>query len=174
MSVNYDAAAAGHVTQELEELARSIRPIIGTLKHRGPPPGMFEEAFCEGELGPRHGPVLMAIAFEGQLSVSELAERLDLSLSTTSLLVGELSRAGLVSRTEDDRDRRRTLVALADGYREAAEEWLQARLTPLRRTLERLSPEARAGFLKGWRILRDETRAAEEAELRAPDGESAA
>jgi DNA-binding MarR family transcriptional regulator len=145
------------VEAELAELIRSIRPVIAALKHAGPAPAIFEEAFARGALGPRHAPVLMMLAHEGQLSVSEVAQRLGLSLSTTSLLVGELDRAGLIVRVEDERDRRRTLVQLAEGYREAAEEWLQERMTPLRNTLARLSPEARAGFLEGWRILREET-----------------
>jgi len=143
--------------QDLEQLLQAIRPVLGALKRGSPPPAIFRDAFERNSLGPRHAPVLMVVALQGQLSVSDIAERLDLSLSTTSLLVGELDRAGLVARREDDRDRRRTLVVLGDGYREAAEEWLQTRLTPLRRTLERLSPEARTNFLEGWRILREET-----------------
>jgi DNA-binding MarR family transcriptional regulator len=147
---------ASDLDADLQELARSIRSIVGSLKRGPAPPAMFHEPFENGSLGPRHSPVLMTVAFEGELSVSEIAERLDLSLSTTSLLVGELSRAGLIVRTEDERDRRRTLVRMADGYREAADSWLHTRLTPLRRTLERLSPAARGGFLEGCRILSEE------------------
>ncbi len=147
--------------RDLQELVRLIRPVVGAIKRGSPPPAIFHEAFQRGALGPRHSPVLMVVALEGQLSVSDIAERIDLSLSTTSLLVGELDRAGLIARREDDRDRRRTLVGLSDVYREAADEWLQTRLAPLRRTLERLSPTARAGFLEGWRALGEEmTRAA--------------
>jgi DNA-binding MarR family transcriptional regulator len=145
---------------DLFELIRAVRPVVAALKRGSPPPAIFEEAFRRGGLGPRHGPVLMVVAFEGQQSVSDIAERIGLSLSTTSLLVGELDRAGLLARQEDDRDRRRTLVGLSDGYREAAETWLQARVTPLRRTLERLTPEERAGFIAGWRVLQEEIGAA--------------
>jgi DNA-binding MarR family transcriptional regulator len=155
MTVN--SASERALEADLQDLARSVRSIVSSLKRGATPPQLFHEPFESGSLGPRHSPVLMTVAFEGQLSVSEIAERLDLSLSTTSLLVGELSRAGLIVRTEDDRDRRRTLVRLSDGYREAAESWLRTRLTPLRRTLERLSAEARAGFLEGCRILSEET-----------------
>ncbi len=140
----------------LRTLVAEIRPVLGALKRGGPPPAIFREAFRNGALGPRHAPVLLTVALEGQLSVSELAERLGLGLSTTSLLVGELDRAGLLARSEDPDDRRRTLVGLADGYREAADEWLQERLGPLRRTLERLPPDQREAFLNGLRILREE------------------
>jgi DNA-binding MarR family transcriptional regulator len=140
----------------LRALVSEIRPVVGALKRSGPPPAIFREAFHNGALGPRHAPVLLTVALEGQLSVSEIAERLGLSLSTISLLVGELDRAGLLARSEDPSDRRRTLVGLADGYREAAESWLQERIAPLRRTLERLPPRQCEGFLAGVRILREE------------------
>lgn len=140
----------------LRALVAEIRPVIGALKRGGPPPAIFHDAFHNGALGPRHAPVLLTVALEGQLSVSEIAERLGLGLSTTSLLVGELDRAGLLARSEDPSDRRRTLVGLADGYREAAEGWLQERIAPLRRTLERLPPGQREAFLSGWQILREE------------------
>ena len=74
-------------------------------------------------------------------------------MPTTSLLIGELSRAGLVIRTEDDVDRRRTKVSLHGDRREAIEIWIEEAMDPLRRTLLRLSAAERATFLKAWRIL---------------------
>jgi DNA-binding MarR family transcriptional regulator len=146
---------------DLAELVSYIRPVFGALKRGGPMPEQFAEAFERAALGPRHVPVLMTVTLAGELggglSVSDLAEQLDLSLSTTSLMVGELSRAGLLERSEDESDRRRTLVRLNGAYREGASEWLQERLDPLRRTLERLTPRARANFLEGFRILAEET-----------------
>lgn len=154
-STNPDAWS--DLKEDLRAFVLQVRPVITALKRSGPPPAIFHEAFRDGSLGPRHAPVLLVVALEGQLSVTQIAERLGLGLSTISLLVGELDRAGLISRTEDPEDRRRTLVQLSDGYREAAEEWLQVRLAPLRRTLERLAPRERACFLEGWRILHEET-----------------
>ena len=48
-------------------------------------------------------------------------------------------------------------MRVADEHREGTEAWLEQRMEPLRRTLERLSPRARAQFLEGWRILHEET-----------------
>jgi DNA-binding MarR family transcriptional regulator len=144
------------VEEELSELVRRLRPVFAALKRSGPAPASFEEAFQRTSLGPRHAPAVMAVAFEGELSVSDLAEMLGLSLSTTSLLVGELSRAGIVDRAEDERDRRRTIVRLNEHYRADAEAWLQERLVPFRRALRRLTAPERAGFLEGWRVLAEE------------------
>jgi DNA-binding MarR family transcriptional regulator len=152
-----DAPSGEDVDAALQELVLHIRPVVMALKQGGPPPPELQEAFATCDLGPRHGVVLLNLTLSGQLSVSELAERLALSLSTTSLMVGQLSRAGLLERVEDERDRRRTLVRLNETYREQIGAWLIERIGPLRRTLERLSPAQRAGFLEGWRILEEET-----------------
>jgi DNA-binding MarR family transcriptional regulator len=145
------------VEGDLHTLAGHMRPVFAALKRGGPMPAPFEEAFERASLGARHVPVLMTVTLEGELSVSDLAHKLELSLSATSLMVGELSRAGLLERAEDENDRRRTIVRVAEQYREGVDAWLQARLDPIRRTLERLSPRARANFLQGWEILHEET-----------------
>jgi hypothetical protein len=149
------------VDSELQELLLRIRPVVMALKQGGPPPDDFHEAFHSADLGPRHGIVLLSVTLRGELSVSELAEVLALSLSTTSLMVGQLSRAGLLERVEDPRDRRRTLVRLNETYRVGMTAWLTDRVGPVRRTLLRLTPDQRAGFLEGWRILEEETAAME-------------
>ncbi len=101
--------------------------------------------------------MLFAIALESELSVTEIAGRIGLGVPTASLLVGELSRASLVRRTEDDEDRRRTKVSLHEDHREAIELWVEEALGPLRRTLLRLSATEQATFLKAWRILDQES-----------------
>ena len=118
-----------------------------------PAPADLVAIFEAESLGGRHGPVLFAIALESELSVTEIAARIGLGVPTTSLLIGELSRAGLVIRTEDDVDRRRTKVSLHGDHREAIEIWIEEAMDPLRRTLLRLSAAERATFLKAWRIL---------------------
>jgi DNA-binding MarR family transcriptional regulator len=98
--------------------------------------------------------LVVAIALEGPMGVSEIADRIGLSVGTTSLLVGELSGAGYVDRAEDERDRRRTIVTLSEQHREALTAWTRGVVVePLRRALKELSPKARADFLEGFRIL---------------------
>jgi DNA-binding MarR family transcriptional regulator len=109
-----------------------------------------------GGLGERHFPILLTLALEGPATVNELARRVALAPATTSLLVNELSRAGIVEREEDDADRRRTIVSLPDRYRLPIEQRAAVRTAPLRRTLLRLEPEARVHFIAGLRILAEE------------------
>jgi DNA-binding MarR family transcriptional regulator len=146
---------------DLEELSSLVWGTFRGLKQSSPPPQVLRDAVERASLGPRHMPALRAVATAGPMSVSELARRLGLGLSTTSAIVGQLSRAGLLERAEDDADRRRTIVRLDDQYCEVIGTWAIQSLTPLRDTLERLPPRARAQFLEGWRILHEEaTRAA--------------
>ena len=146
------------IEADIRELPRLMGRVIGRLK-RGAPhvPEPFQEAFEQGGCGPRHLPAMMMAYLEGPLSVSELAEEIGLSVATTSLLVGELDRAGLVERREDEQDRRRTLVTVDELVGRDVDAWVQERVEPLRRTLERLSPEARAHFMQGWRVLDEES-----------------
>ena len=169
MAVKSDSGSGkpGVIGDDLRALLPLVRPVIAALKRGGPVPAPFEEAFERESLGPRHVAPLMTVAFERELSVSRLAAEIGLSLSTTSLMVGELSRAGLLERAEDENDRRRTIVRLSEDYRPDIEAWLADRVEPFRRTLERLSPRARACFIEGWQILAEES-----ARAGAPDAES--
>lgn len=144
------------VQRDLDELTSLLGQTLRGLKHSSPPPQQLREAVARESLGPRHMPALLALAAAEPLSVSQLAQRLGLGLSTTSAIVGQLSRAGLLERSEDESDRRRTIVRLHERDREAIRGWAQQALAPLRATLQRLPPRARAHFMQGWRILHEE------------------
>jgi DNA-binding MarR family transcriptional regulator len=90
------------------------------------------------------------------MGVGELAGRLGVGLTVASQMVGDLDRAGLVERRQDEADRRRTIVDVASSARGEVARWVQTRELPMRRTLEALSPQERTAFLKGLRILRRE------------------
>ena len=132
------------------------RTTVGFKKLYQRPPAAMEALIASKALGPRHVPAVVRLASEGPMSVGELAERLGVSLPTASLLVGDLSRHGLVDRREDERDRRRTIVTVADRYRADMVAAYTARSAPVRRALARLSLTERATFLKGIRALGDE------------------
>jgi DNA-binding MarR family transcriptional regulator len=144
------------VEDDLAELTALFPITLHDLKNAVPAPMPMRDAMERTSLGKRHATALLAVAATEPIGVSELAKRLGLLLSSTSTIVGELSRAGLLERAEDDRDRRRTIVRVHEDYRRAMEGWLEVALAPIRHTLERLSPEARAHFMEGWRILHQE------------------
>jgi len=156
------ATTNGRQTKKLDEEAVELATLLAEVVHSGKrrsgrPAKELEEAAEREGLGPRHAPVLFAVALDSGQSVSELAERVGLSVATTSLLVGELSRAGILARTEDERDRRRTIVTIAEEHEETVGGWVRRMLEPMRGALDRMSPRARADFMRGLRILADET-----------------
>ena len=144
------------VEDDLTELAAILPVTLHDLKEAVPAPMPMRDAMERSSLGKRHASALLAVAAAEPISVSELAKRLGLLLSSTSTIVGELSRAGMVERAEDEEDRRRTIVRVHQDYRDSMEGWLEVALAPFRTALERLSPQARAHFMEGWRILHEE------------------
>jgi len=153
-----DVDAYPEVDPELTELVRVLPSVLGALWRIRPESGVLHETFDGHSLGPRHARVLMVVAFVGEINVSDLAGWLGLSRSATSLLVGELARADVLTRVDDDRDKRRTLVRVGPAHAAAARGWLTLWLDPWLATLNRLSARDRAGFVAGWRVLAETLR----------------
>jgi DNA-binding MarR family transcriptional regulator len=151
------------VDDDLQEFIQLFAQVVQAQKRdKGHPPSAFIEAIEGGGLGPRHIRVLMSLTFAEAQSVSELAGRIGLSLGTTSLMVGELSKAGLVERSEDELDRRRTLVRIHREYVDTVRTLFRERTEPLRRALERMPERDRRAFMAGWRLMAEEAESAEE------------
>jgi DNA-binding MarR family transcriptional regulator len=106
-------------------------------------------------LSPRHVAALEYLR-DSPLSVGTLADRLGLSVSTVSGVLAELDQAGLVERSADQADRRRTIVQVKPGARRAVEDWLDGASAPLARVLDRLDTDERAAFIKAMDMLEAE------------------
>jgi DNA-binding MarR family transcriptional regulator len=157
------ASVAENVNRSLEDDLQELFQLFAQVVHAqkrgggsGAPPQALVDVFEQNHLGPRHVRVLMNLLFEDAQSVSRLAERIGLSLGTTSLMVGELSRAGLVERAEDEHDRRRTIVTLHPDHRTTMQTLVRERTEPMRRALERMDPSDRDTFMACWRLLAEE------------------
>jgi DNA-binding MarR family transcriptional regulator len=144
------------VTKEaIHELRQLLRRVMrGLWSRRRPTPELLE--LVEGaSLGRRHVAVLAQVGTEGGRSVGELARELGLSLPAASTLIRDLEEHGLVERSEDPADRRRTVVELAPGTATAVRGWLSGRDRPLEHALASLDATERAAFLKGLGALAD-------------------
>jgi DNA-binding MarR family transcriptional regulator len=140
---------------ELHELRHLLRrEMRGLWSRRRPTPELLE--LVEGaSLGRRHVAVLAQVGTEGGRSVGELARELGLSLPAASTLIRDLEEHGLLERSEDPADRRRTVVELAPGTAAAVRDWLAGRDRPLEQALAALDAAERAAFLKGLGALAD-------------------
>ncbi|GAA1893230.1 MarR family winged helix-turn-helix transcriptional regulator [Streptantibioticus ferralitis] len=121
-------------------------------------PVELREAFSSHRLTARHGAVLTQLLAQDSIGVTDLARRMGLSLSTASELVGDLNRAGWVTRREDPADHRRTLVALPMERRPVVEDFVAVRAAPLLRAMDALSADERHGFVAGLQAWAHEVR----------------
>jgi DNA-binding MarR family transcriptional regulator len=140
---------------EVHELRRLLRRVMrGLWWRRRPSPELLK--LVEGaSLGRRHVALVAQVGSEGGRSVGELARELGLSLPAASTLIRDLEEHGLLERSEDPTDRRRTVVDLAPDTAAAVRAWLAGRDRPLERALSSLTEAERSAFLKGLGALAD-------------------
>ena len=139
------------------ELFIALGAVVKKLRH-SPLPGADSgiAALAGGHPAPRHIAALLQIATDGPIGMSELAERLHVSLATTSQVVTELAEWGLIERTTDEADRRRTLVSVAAEHRPLTRAIIDQRMRPLQRALRRLEPDEAAALVRGLLVLAEE------------------
>jgi DNA-binding MarR family transcriptional regulator len=122
----------------MPELAFALR------RRRGELPSALKQA---GRLGDRHISALVSLAVAGPATVSELAERMDMSIAHASLVISELASAGLVERDHDERDRRRIIVSLSAAAKPAVAEMRSRHAAPLGRFLADLDDDEADRFI---------------------------
>jgi DNA-binding MarR family transcriptional regulator len=96
---------------------------------------------------------IVLLEHHGALTISELARRLEMGNPAASILVQQLVQQGLVERSEDARDRRRTFVrptANGAGLIATRREHIQ---TNLRRWLSQLGDDELASLQRGLGAL---------------------
>lgn len=152
----------------MRELLHALPLVASGLKRPGVPAAL-QVMFTT--LSPRHIPVLSYVFLDGPMTVGELADRLGLAMSTTSLMIKDLENAGLVARREDADDRRRRRVDIREEHRDTIATWLAHRTRPIRAGLERLSPAQRWTLSHGLQVLAEEFN--RDSPTTAPDGDAA-
>ena len=130
------------VEEATRDLLLLMPRLVGRAK-RMPVPAEFQSM----ALGPRHLSLLALLLFDGPQTVNDLAARLEVAPATVSLMVGELSRPGVIERREDDHDRRRRIVSIAAAHQPAIEGWLGRGARGWRAALEPLTPAQRELFV---------------------------
>jgi DNA-binding MarR family transcriptional regulator len=127
---------------EIDEAIRALLLLMPRLVGRAKRLPVPEE-LTSLALGPRHLSLLSYLLFDGPMTVNNLAARLEVAPTTASLLIGELSRKGILERHEDQTDRRRRIITIADHSRPAIEKWLAHGAAAWRTALTSLPPAHR-------------------------------
>lgn len=102
--------------------------------------------------------VLTHLAAAGPMTIGEASRHLDRSQSTTSEILSQLERHGLVERRSDETDARRTLVWLSEpGFEALRREDRVLSLELLGTAFERLEPGRRGEILAALEDLNERT-----------------
>ena len=104
---------------------------------------------------------LLLLEEEGELTIKRVAELLKRSVSATSRLLDQLVVRGLVSRHEDERDRRTKLVALTEPGRVFMEMVEQRRVEAQMSVMKYLSDEEREEVTRAMVLLAEAGRKSE-------------
>jgi DNA-binding MarR family transcriptional regulator len=112
---------------------------------------MFELTFAQAR-------ALIILAAHKALTVSQLARLLKVGNSTASILVQALVERGLVTRTEDEADRRHTILRLSEQGVQLSAGRRKERAGQWQRWLGGLSDEELNALARGLMALRDVVR----------------
>jgi DNA-binding MarR family transcriptional regulator len=93
--------------------------------------------------------LLQSLAKDGPQSIGELAARARTQLSTASIVVSRLSRAGLVSKARATDDARRAVITLTTTGRKVARRGPHAPTARLLDAMESLTPAQARALAKG-------------------------
>jgi len=91
----------------------------------------------------------------GPLSMSQLSDRLDCSMSAATQLADRLERTGMVARLAGDADRRVRCLTLTAKGRDALEAHDKLRLQRLAGVFELLNDPARRKIVAGLKLFQD-------------------
>jgi DNA-binding MarR family transcriptional regulator len=111
-------------------------------------------SFLSGSLSLIHIHVLTILEFQGPLSMSRLAEELDVSLASVTGIVTRMEQRRLLERRHDEADRRVVSVHPTRLGAEVFARLRRHRRDKLTKVLNQLSDDELAAFLTGLRAMR--------------------
>jgi DNA-binding MarR family transcriptional regulator len=97
--------------------------------------------------------VMMILTGHPGMTISQIAESLSIGKPSTSILVDRLVQQSLVHRTEDESDRRRTLVTLTAAGNDLTTRLHQGNVERLAQWYSALAPEDLAALRRGLEAL---------------------
>jgi DNA-binding MarR family transcriptional regulator len=135
--------------REAEDILATVRTLWKVLL-RNP----YAEAEQYGMTGPQVT-VMACLVSRGTITLTELSRTLGMSHSSASGIVDRLESRGLVRRSEDTRDRRRTSIDVTEDVRRYVRELEEGPSGRLARALGTATLAERGAIIKGLRLLRD-------------------
>lgn len=137
------------LVRQAEDILATVRTLWKDLL-RNP----FADAEQSGITGPQIT-VMASLVTKGPMTLTELSRSLGMSHSTASGIVDRLQHRGLLRRTEDAVDRRRTSIAVTEGVNRYVRELEAGPAGRLAEGLANATPAQRAVIKKGLQLLCD-------------------
>ncbi len=107
--------------------------------------------WCRQDLSMTTLHALLAIEANGRLTMSRLADILDVAVSNATGIVTRMEERGLVRRQHDETDRRIVFVTVTERGRQVVEDREFMRAEELRRVLEAMTEQQRTNFVRAMR-----------------------
>jgi DNA-binding MarR family transcriptional regulator len=114
--------------------------------------------------------LLYVVAAAGELTMSEIAQRVGVSVSTASAAVDRLVAGGLLARSDDPTNRRQVRVSITPTGIDNLEQLRELSLRQMRELLERVPDDDLAVIERATRILMAAIEAAPEPTVTEPTG----
>jgi len=111
-------------------------------------------SWLRGSLSLVHLQVITTLEADGPLSMTRLAEAMDVSVASATGIVNRMEERGLVERRHDNADRRLVLVHVTRRGQRVFEVMERYRRDRFAKVLEHLTDEELAAFLIGMRAMR--------------------
>ena len=111
-------------------------------------------SWLKGSLSLIHLHVLTILEADGPIPMSRLADTLDVSVASTTGIIGRMEERGLVERSHGETDRRVVLVRATEAGTAIFRDMTEERRTKLRLLLGRLADDELAALLTGLRAMR--------------------
>jgi DNA-binding MarR family transcriptional regulator len=132
----------------VDQIVTELGPIIARRQR------FMARVWCRQEVSMVHLHVLLLLDTDGPLSMSRLAENIDVSLPSATGIVSRMEERGLVRRLHGEDDRRLVMVQLSEAGRAALEEADHFRRQHITRVLRSLSRAQLTNLLRAVRDLR--------------------
>ena len=152
------ASTSAESADLVERILEQLEPLIARQRKAVARHG------CLRAISSTHLHVLFLLESEGQMTMSRLAELLDVSLPNVTGIVDRMAERGFVERGRDADDRRVVTVQSAAAGREAVGEIDQIRRETMSKVLERLTPDQQARALQTFTDMRAAAEATADAE----------
>lgn len=147
--------SSGRATRGRATRRRILDDLLDELTSWGPREraGAFRQ-WLRGSLSLVHLHVLTVLEAHGPLSMTKLADELDVSVASLTGIVDRMEGRGLVERQREPEDRRVIVVHATDGGRAVFSEMASERRRHLEPLLDRMTDDELESFLVGLRALR--------------------